>query len=172
MKRSTKLALAAVAALGLAAVAVPVIAQETPKQHGGMKGGGMGMMGGHDGMMGGMGMMMMGGAQSYAMATFDTNKDGTLSPEEITAGSQTELKTYDTDANGTLSLDEFAVMHAAHTRPMTVRAFQMHDADGDAQVTEAEMADMAAMMAAMMQGHMAGKQGGMPGMDKGMMDNN
>ena len=58
MKRSTKLALAAVAALGLAAVAVPVIAQETPKQHGGMKGGGMGMMGGHDGMMGGMGMMM------------------------------------------------------------------------------------------------------------------
>jgi hypothetical protein len=172
MKRSTKLALAAVAALGLAAVAVPVIAQETPMQHGGMKGGGMGMMGGHDGMMGGMGMMMMGGAQSYAMATFDTNKDGTLSPEEITAGIQAELKTYDTDANGTLSLGEFAVMHAAHTRPMTVRAFQMHDADGDAQVTEAEMADMASMMAAMMQSHMAGKQGGMQGMDKGMMDNN
>ncbi len=55
---------------------------------------------------------------------------------------------------------------------MTVRAFQMHDADGDAQVTEAEMADMADMMAAMMQSHKAGKQGGMPGMDKGMMDNN
>ena len=86
---------------------------------------------------------MMGGAQSYAMATFDTNKDGTLSPEEMTAGIQAELKTYDTDANGTLSLEEFAVMHAAHTRPMTVRAFQMHDADGDAQVTEAEMAAMA-----------------------------
>ena len=168
MKRSTKLALAAVAALGLAAVAVPVIAQETPKQHGGMKGGGMGMMGGHDGMMGGMGMMMMGGAQSYAMATFDTNKDGTLSPEEITAGIQAELKTYDTDANGKLSLEEFAVMHAAHTRPMTVRAFQMHDADGDAQVTEAEMAAIAEMM----QSHMAGQQGGMPGMGKGPMDNN
>ena len=168
MKHSTKFALAAVAALGLAAVAVPVVAQQGQMQHGGMMESGMGQ---HGGMMGG-GMGMMGGTQSYAMATFDANKDGTLSPEEMTAGIQAELKTYDTDANGTLSLDEFAVMHAAHTRPMTVRAFQMHDADGDAQVTEAEMADMAAMMAAIMQGHMAGKQGGMPGMDKGMMDNN
>lgn len=161
MKRSTKLTLAAVATLGLAAVAMPVIAQETQMHHSGMRAGGMGMMGGRMG-------MMMGGAQSNAMATFDTNKDGTLSPEEMTAGIQAELKTYDTDANGTLSLDEFAMMHAAHTRPMTVRAFQMHDADGDAQVTEAEMANMAAMM----QSHMARKQGGMPDMDKGMMDNN
>ena len=60
-------------------------------------------------------------------------------------------------------------MHAAHTRPMTVRAFQMHDADGDAQLTEAEMAAMAEMM---MRSQMAGQQGGMPGMSKGMMDNN
>lgn len=156
MKRSTKFVLAAVAALGVAAVAVPVIAQQAQMQHGGMMGDGMGMMG------------MMGGAQSYAMATFDTNKDGTLSPEEMTAGIKAELKTYDTDANGSLSLEEFAVMHAAHTRPMTVRAFQMHDADGDAQVTEAEMAAMAAMM----QDHMGGQQDGMPGMGKGMMDNN
>ena len=144
MKRSTKFALAAVAALGVAAVAVPVVAQQGQMQHDGM----------------------MGGGQSYAMATFDTNKDGTLSPEEMTAGIQSELKTYDTDANGTLSLEEFAVMHAAHTRPMTVRAFQMHDADGDAQVTEAEMAAMAEMM----QSHMGGQQG-MPGMGHGMMDN-
>ena len=175
MKRSTKFVLAAVAALGVAAVAVPVIAQQAQMQHDGMMGDGMGMMGGHHEMMGGgmmgagMGMMgMMGGAQSYAMATFDTNKDGTLSPEEMTAGIKAEAKTYDTDANGTLSLDEFAVMHAAHTRPMTVRAFQMHDTDGDGQVTEAEMSAMAAMM----QDHMGGQQNGMPGMGKGMMDNN
>jgi Ca2+-binding EF-hand superfamily protein len=167
MKRSTKFVLAAVAALGVAAIAVPVIAQQAQMQHDGMMGDGMGMMGGHDGMMGG-GMGMMGGAQSYAMATFDTNKDGTLSPEEMTAGIKAETKTYDTDANGTLSLDEFAVMHAAHTRPMTVRAFQMHDTDGDGQVTEAEMSAMAAMM----QNHMGGQQDGMPGMGKGMMDNN
>jgi hypothetical protein len=159
MKRSVKFALAVVATLGVAAVAVPVIAQQTRGQHGGM-----GMMEGHEGMMaGGMGMMM-GGGQNYAMATFDTDKDGTLSPEEMTAGIQAELKTYDTDANGTLSLEEFGAMHAAHTRPMTVRAFQMHDADGDAQVTDAEMAAMAAMM----QDHM----GGMQGMGKGMMGNN
>ena len=167
MKRSTKFALAAVAALGVAAAAVPVIAQQAKMQHDGMMGEGMGMMGGHGGMMGG-GMGMMGGAQSYAMATFDTNKDGTLSPEEMSAGIQAELKTYDTDANGTLSLEEFAVMHAAHTRPMTVRAFQMHDADGDAQVTEAEMVAMAAMM----QEHMSGQHGGMQGMGEGMMGNN
>jgi hypothetical protein len=166
MKRSTKLTLSVIAALGLAAVAVPVIAQQM--QHGGMMGDGMGMMRGHGGMMGsGMGTMM-GDPQSYAMATFDTNKDGTLSAEEMTAGIQAELKTYDTDANGKLSLEEFAVMHAAHTRPMTVRAFQMHDADGDAQVTEAEMVAMAEMM----QSHMAEPQGGMPGMGKGMMNNN
>jgi Ca2+-binding EF-hand superfamily protein len=166
MKRSTKLAFAAVAALGVAGVAMPVIAQQTHMQHGGTMGGGMGMMGGHDGMMsGGMGMMM-GGGQNHMMAMFDTDKDGTLSPEEITAGIQGELKTYDADGDGTLSLDEFAEMHAAHTRRMTVRAFQMHDADGDAQVTEAEMAATAAMM----QNRMGGQQHGMTG--KGMMGNN
>ena len=176
MKRSTKLTLSIVAALGLAAVAVPVIAQQAQMQNGGMMGDGMGMMrghggtrdAGHHGMMGGGMGMMMGGHQSYAMATFDTSKDGTLSPEEMTAGIQAELKTYDTDTNGKLSLEEFAVMHAAHTRPMTVRAFQMHDADGDAQVTEAEMGAMAEMM----QSHTAGQQGGMPGMGKGTMANN
>jgi hypothetical protein len=167
MKRSAKFVLAAVAALGVAAVAVPVIAQQVQMQHGAVMGNGMGMMGGHDGMMGGS-MGMMGGAQSYAMANFDTNKDGTLSPEEMTAGIKAEIKKYDTDANGSLSLEEFAVMHADHTRLMTVRVFQMHDADGDAQVTEAEMSAMAAMM----QDHMSGQQDGMPAMGKGMMDNN
>jgi len=57
-------------------------------------------------------------------------------------------------------------MHAAHTRSMTVRAFQMHDPDGDAQVTEAEMTAMAAMM----QSHMGGQHDGVPGM--GMMGKN
>lgn len=173
MNRSTKFALAAVATLGLAAVAVPVVAHQSEQGFGqhrgpGMMGRGMDMMEGHDGMMGGAMGMMMGGAGSYAMATFDTDTDGTLSPDEITTGIQGELTTYDTDANGTLSLEEFAVMHAAHTRPTTVRAFQMHDADGDAQVTEAEMAAMAAMI----QDHMSERQGEMPGAGHGMMGNN
>lgn len=185
MKRTAKLALATVAALGLAAVALPVVADQA--HHGAQAGGGMGagtpmpagagmpgggmtggaMMGG--GMMsGGMMGMMMGAAQTNVMAMFDTNKDGTLSPEEMTAGIKAELTKYDTDANGTLSLDEFAVMQAVRTRPMTVRAFQMHDSDGDGQVTEAEIAAMASMM----QGHMSAMPGGLPRMGHGMMGNN
>ena len=156
MKHTGLFVLATVATIGFAAFAVPVAAQQMMDQHSGMD-----MMGGS--MMGGMM-----GSQSYAMRTFDTNKDGTLNPEEMAAGIQEELKRYDTDANGTLSLDEFAVMHADHMRPMTVRAFQMNDADGDAEVTEAEMAEMAAMM----QAQRAGQNGDMQGMGQGMMDNN
>ncbi|ASM71568.1 MULTISPECIES: EF-hand domain-containing protein [Roseobacteraceae] len=157
MNSSKTFAFATVVTLGLAAIAVPVVAQQTK-----MMGGGMGMMGGHNNMG-----MMMGGAQSHMMAMFDTNEDGTLSPEEMTAGIQAELSTYDTDANGTLSLEEFAVMHAAHTRPMVVRAFQMHDPDGDAQVTEAEMKAMATMM----QSHMNEGHSDAHGMGQGMMNN-
>lgn len=183
MKRTARLALATVAALGLAAVSLPVAADQA--HHGAQAGGGMGagapmqagggmmgsgmmsggMMGG--GMMGGGMMdMMMGAAQTNVMAAFDTNKDGTLSPEEMTAGIKAELGKYDTDANGTLSLDEFAALHAAITRPMTVRAFQMQDSDGDGQVTEAEMAAMVTTM----QGHMSGQPGAMMGMGQGMMN--
>ena len=159
MKQTQLYSLCLIAGLGFAA---PVAAQQ-------------GMMEGRDGMMGGMmggGMMggMMSGMNSYAMRMFDADKDGTLTPEEMTKGMQAEIKTYDTDTNGTLSLAEFEAMHAAHTRTMMVRAFQMHDEDGDGQVTEAEMATMAAMMQMMMK-MMAG-----PGMrdagNDGMMDDN
>ena len=72
-----------------------------------------------------------------------------------------------------LSLEEFEAMHEAHNRTMNDRRFQMHDADGDGQVTEAEM-DAAAEM---MLGQMSGQQGmqGMgqgTGKGQGMMDNN
>ena len=154
MKHTTLLTLCMIASLGLPA---PVAAQQ-------------GMMG--DGMMKGMmGGGMMSGMNRYAMRMFDADKDGTLTPAEMTAGMQAEIKTYDTDASGSLSLAEFEAMHAAHTRTMTVRAFQMHDEDGDGQVTEAEMATMAAMMQMMM----ARSKGG-PGMNGAgnddMMDDN
>ena len=130
MKHPQLFSLCLIAGLGFAA---PVAAQQ-------------GMMDRHDSMMSGM----MGGMNSYAMRMFDANKDGTVTPEEMTAGMQAEIKTYDTDTSGTLSLAEFAAMHAAHTRTMMVRAFQLHDEDGDGQVTEAEIATMAAMMQMMM----------------------
>ena len=162
MKLLTRCALAAVTTLGLAALAVPVMAQQTQHDH--EPGQPLGMMGGQDGMLG----MMMGSMMRDAMASLDTNADGTLSSEEMTAGIQAELKTYDTDANGTMSLEEFAILHAAHMRPMMVRAFQMHDTDGDGQVTEAEMAAMAAMM----QSQMGAGADGMPGTGQSMTDDN
>ena len=160
MTRTPLFSLCLVASFGFA---VPVAAQQ-------------GMMGGRDNMMGGMmgammGGGMMGGMNSYAMRMFDADKDGKVTPEEMTKGMQAEIKTYDTDTSGSLSLAEFAAMHAAHTRTMMVRAFQMHDEDGDGQVTEAEIATMATMMQMMM----ARSKGG-PGMhgagNGGMMDDN
>ena len=153
MKKTQLYCLCLIASLG---VASPVAAQQ-------------GMMDGRDGMMGGMMGGMMSGMNSYAMRTFDANKDGTLTPEEMTKGMQAEIKTYDTDTSGALSLAEFEAMHAAHTRTMMVRAFQMHDEDGDGQVTEAEIATMARMM------QMMARSKGGPGMDGdngGMMDDN
>ena len=163
MKQTQLYSLCLIAGLGFAA---PVAAQQS------MMDGHNGMMGGRDSMMG-VGMMggMMSGMNSYAMRTFDADKDGTLTPDEMTNGMQAEITTYDTDTNGTLSLAEFEAMHAAHTRTMMVRAFQMHDEDGDGQVTEAEVATMAAMMQMMM----AGSKGrpGMHGAGKGgMIDDN
>ena len=151
MKQTQMYSLCLIAGLGFAA---PVAAQQ-------------GMMDGRAGMMGGM----MSGMNSYAMRMFDANKDGTLTPEEMTAGMQAEVKTYDTDKNGSLSLADFEAMHAAHTRTMMVRAFQMHDEDGDGQVTEAEIATMAAMMQMMMARSKGGP--GMHGAGKGgVMDDN
>ncbi|MBW6506866.1 MAG: calcium-binding protein [Rhodobacteraceae bacterium] len=168
MKRSTALIIGAIAALGVTAAALPVVAQQFQMPFAGMmRGGGM-----HGGEMPG-GFAMMGGnsaAHDAHFAAVDTNGDGTLSAEEIAAGIKAELANYDTDANGTLSLEEFTAMHAEMQaealRTMTVRAFQMHDADGDGQVTEAEMTAMAGQMGQM--GQMgAMMQGGMPNVGPG-----
>ena len=79
MKPTQLFSLWLVTSFGLAA---PVAAQQGMMDgQGGMMGG---MMGG--GMMSGMMGSMMSGMNSYAMRTFDANKDGTLTPEEMTAG--------------------------------------------------------------------------------------
>ena len=182
MKRSTVLALGATAALAVAIIAAPVIADQSHGRHGGSA-----MMGGEDHMMDGgamghemmeqmHGMMrggMMWGGNRYALRNFDSDKDGTLTPEEFRAGLLGELTTYDADGDGTLSLAEFETLHAAHTRTMMVRGFQMLDEDGDGKVTEAEMTTVADMM----QQHMARGPGAaaMPDADRpgnGMMDDN
>jgi Ca2+-binding EF-hand superfamily protein len=115
---------------------------------------------------------MMGGGLRYALRNFDSDNDGTLTPEEFRAGLQGELTTYDADGDGTLSLAEFETLHAAHTRTMMVRGFQMLDEDGDGKVTEAETTAVADM-----QQHMARGRGAVaiPDADRpgnGMMDDN
>ena len=155
MKRSTGLALGAAAILGVAVVAVPVIADQRDGWHGRMgmmedEDGMMGdRMGGHDMMEQMHGMMrdgMMGGGIRYALLNFDADKDGTLSAEELRAGMLGDLKTYDTNGDGTLSLDEFQALFAAHTRTVMVRGFQMLDEDGDGKVTELEVTTAADVM--------------------------
>ena len=114
---------------------------------------------------------MTGGMNGCAMRPFDAIKDGTLTPEEMTKGMQAEAKTCDADKSGTLSLAKLEAMHAAHTRTMMVRAFQMHDEDGDGRVTEAEIATVAAMMQMMMAGSKDAP--GMQGANRdNMMDDN
>ena len=114
---------------------------------GGMMGG-MGSMG--SGMMGGMGSMgsgMMGGAVDSA---FDTDGDGTVSPEEMRAGLAAQLKEYDADGNGVLSIAEFETLNSAATRNLMVDRFQALDEDGDGQITSAEMAAPAVRLEKMM----------------------
>ena len=130
-----------------------------------MHGGQAGMMGAD--MMGGgmMGSGMMMGGGDHLRLIFDTDKDGTVTPEELRTGSLDALKTYDADGSGTLSLDEFETMHAAHIRETTVDRFQAFDADGDGQVTAEEIAAPAERMQHMMDRRAAGNQQRMPMMD-------
>lgn len=125
---------------------------------GGMMGGGSGMMsgGGHGDMMSMMkrmhakmmkGGMMDGGMMGGAfMRSFDADHDGKVAPDELRTGLSEGLSEFDTDGNGVLSIDEFEAFHSARIREMMVDRFQMLDADGDGEVTEAEMEAPAARM--------------------------
>ena len=100
MKRTTTLTLATVAALGLAALSVPVIAQQTHMRSGGMMGGGMmgNMMNG--GMMGGM--MLSGRDTTRAeveemRAMFMRHPDITRSVTNLPDGIETLTESTDPD---------------------------------------------------------------------------
>ena len=92
---------------------------------------------------GGQGMdFLEGGALGLsAMEVFnavDADGDGTLTQAEIDKARNDLHAAHDADADGNLSLEEFAGLWHETTRPLTVRAFQMLDTDGDAVVTRAE----------------------------------
>ena len=91
---------------------------------------------GHHGMRMGF---MRGMMAEQLLRDVDTDRDGKLTQQEIDAAVSTRFERFDADKNGRLSLEEFQVLWADLTRPVTVRAFQFLDPDGDAAVTRAEL---------------------------------
>jgi hypothetical protein len=97
-----------------------------------LAGGGFGPHG-HGGMMGPLGHEML--------RDVDTNADQALSQEEINAAVNGRFAEFDENSDGTLSLVEFQALFAEITRPISVRAFQFLDPDGDAGIAKAELDD-------------------------------
>jgi len=200
MKRTTLFAIGLIASTAAAGAAMADgtrqrgdhAGQGMAIHQGGMAGagqsGGMGNMGGmmqmmqkmHGQMMsGGMGGGMMG---RNANAAFDTDGDGTVSPDEMRAGLAAQLVEYDADGDGVLSIAEFETLNSAMIRNTMVDRFQALDEDGDGQITNEEMAAPAARaekMAAMRaqaaergNGKMPMGEGAGKGMGQGGMMNN
>ena len=89
----------------------------------------------------GMGLLDKGQLAVSAMEMFDAvdaDGDGRLTQAEIDKFRNDRHAAHDADGDGNLSLEEFAGLWRETTRPLTVRAFQMLDTDGDAVVTRAE----------------------------------
>ena len=96
---------------------------------------------GHRGGGHGMGFLDKGQLAVSAMELFesvDADGDGKLTQAEIDKVRNDRHAAHDADGDGNLSLEEFAGLWHETTRPLTVRAFQMLDTDGDAVVTRAE----------------------------------
>jgi len=68
----------------------------------------------------------------------DADADGKLTQAEIDKLRNDLHAAHDANGDGNLDLEEFAGLWQETTRPLTVRAFQMLDTDGDAIVTRAE----------------------------------
>ena len=95
--------------------------------------------GGHHGH--GMHVLGKGHLAMFATEMFDAvdaDGDGKLSQAEIDQVRDDLHAAHDANGDGSLGLEEFAGLWQETTRPLTVRAFQMLDTDGDAVVTRAE----------------------------------
>jgi hypothetical protein len=143
MKTTSKILLTTLLLGGVAAVAVPVVAQnasqpqvqaEEVRFEGQPGPSGHGPRGEeHRGPRGHGGP----GGPGQLLRHFDADEDGTITAEEITA----KLATYDANNDGNLGLDEFEGLWAEVTNQMMVRSFQFLDRDGDASVTETELSE-------------------------------
>ena len=98
--------------------------------------------GGSDGRHGhGLSFLDKGQLAVSAMEMFDaidTDGDGKLTQAEVDRLRNDRHTAHDANGDGNLSLEEFAGLWHETTRPLTVRAFQMLDTDGDAVVSRAE----------------------------------
>lgn len=104
------------------------------RSHGGHYG-----FGGHYGH--GMGFLAKGQFGLTALEMFDSidaDDDGKLTQAEIDKVRDDRHVAHDADGDGNLRLEEFAGLWHETTRPLTVRAFQMLDTDGNAVITRSE----------------------------------
>lgn len=142
MKKSTKIALAVALIGGMSATALTA---STAMARGGYSGqdcgpeqsqGWRGHKGDHKG--GWKGKRGKGGPAKM-LKQFDTNKDGTLTKEEVTAGIDKKIADNDKDGDKAVSLEEFKAEWAKITSERMVRAFQRMDRDGSGKVTAEEL---------------------------------
>lgn len=78
--------------------------------------------------------------QDMLFERFDANQDGKITKLEIEARRKQSIAKYDADKSGSLSLDEFQGLFNEIMRHRMVRMFQRIDRDGDAKVTDKEIA--------------------------------
>lgn len=139
---------AAVAALLLAAGIATADGRggNTRADHGEMR---MAHAGGGHGMRGDARGMHRGDRPLFRlMERYDTDGDGALTVEEITAARAAQLQEFDADGDGSLSLEEYQALWLEAMRERMVDRFQQHDADGDGAVTREEFSrDLARMVA-------------------------
>jgi hypothetical protein len=86
-----------------------------------------------------MGPAFMGGMGAEMLGRIDTNGDSALSQEEIDAAVNGRFTEFDANADGKLTLEEFQALWAEITRPVSVRAFQFLDPNGDAAIAKDEL---------------------------------
>lgn len=78
--------------------------------------------------------------------SFDSDGNGTVSPDEALTGVREQHQKYDTDGDGALSDAEFGALFAEMTKELATRPFQMLDANDDGRIDAAELAFPVQMM--------------------------